>query len=833
MDPTPRKRVQIQHVLILTALLGLLVTLSSWSDATALPSTLERPKVEDPSVYVNEFLVSSRTSLVDEDGDLSDWIEIYNSGAEPRRLEGYWLSDKPDGPFKWQFPQVIMGPGDYLVVFASGKDRRDPTGRLHTNFRLNDENDSVVFSNKEGHVIDDTKIVAMVTDVSYGRTEGDRDVWLYFPEPTPGEANYTRGVPELSDLPLGLGLRVNEVAAFNDGTLADEDRDYPDWIEIINSGEESVDLAGFGLSDDPDDPYRWEFPELTLAPGEFAVVFASGKDHRDPDGSNLHTNFKIGVSGETVVLSNPWDQVVDTLDTGKLSPGASSGKNPDGGEDRFFFLMPSPGGPNAEPALAGCAPQPRFSQRGGFFDSAQSLSMVVEAPPPGAVIRYTLDGAEPSESSRLYSGPISIEKTSVVRARTFAPGRLPSPTTNQSYFINDRPTLTVVSIMIDPADFTDPREGIYVLGDHASTVFPYRGANFWQDIEKPIHLQLFEPDGTLGCGYDLGIQIGGQYSRAMPQKTFNVFARDRYGYDVMEYPFFPGLDQTTFKAITLRTSGQDAALSKMRDIMLTSLLEETSLDYQHYRLAVVYINGGYWGLYEIRERANEYFVAYRHGADPEKIDLLQADWTVRAGSADNYLALREYVSENDPRDQENYEFVKTWVDIDNYIDYLIAEMYFANTDTANVRFWRERTDGAKWRWIVYDLDWAFFLLHHNTVASMCDPEGTGYAQQLSTLLTRRLVENEEFRRQFIQRFAYHLNYTFTPERVIARIDEIVAVLEPEMPRHLERWGGSMSMWRFHVQMLRDYAEERPAIVLGHIQRKFGLSDEEMRIFEGD
>ena len=165
------------------------------------------------------------------------------------------------------------------------------------------------------------------------------------------------------------------------------------------------------------------------------------------------------------------------------------------------------------------------------------------------------------------------------------------------------------------------------------------------------------------------------------------------------------------------------------------------------------------------------------------------------------------------------------------MDYIIAQVYFANTDSANIRFWRERTEGAKWRWIVYDLDWGFFSLNHNTLASLSNPAGTGWAQALNTVFTRNLILNDEFRRQFIERFAYHMNYTFTPERVLDRIDEIAAVLEPEMPRHFQRWGGSMSSWHAHVEGLRDFARKRPAIVLKHIQSKFGLSNEEMSIFD--
>jgi hypothetical protein len=388
-----------------------------------------------------------------------------------------------------------------------------------------------------------------------------------------------------------------------------------------------------------------------------------------------------------------------------------------------------------------------------------------------------------------------------------------------------------VSILMDPKDLWDPRDGMYVMGYNAQSEFPHVGANFWKDMEKAIHMQVFEPRGKLGISLDGGIQIGGQYSRAMPQKTFNVFARKRYGSDVMEYPFFPGKTLSTQKAITLRTSGQDAAMSKIRDAMMTRLIADTGLDYQAYRPCVVFLNGEYWGLYNIRERINKFFIAYNHGVDPEKVDLLQGNTMVREGNADHYVAMRSFVASNDMSRMDNYEHVKTLMDVENFMDYWIAEIYFANTDSANIRFWRERTEGARWRWIVYDTDWGFFDVDHNSLAYVTNPEGTGIGKHLSTVLLVNLLKNDEFREEFIRRLAYHLNVTFAPERVVGIIDEMAAAIEPEMPAHRQRWGGTMSGWRNHIQRLRTFAEKRPAIVTGHIQRKFNLTHQEMEMFD--
>ncbi|NLZ93301.1 MAG: hypothetical protein GX922_04690, partial [Firmicutes bacterium] len=329
---------------------------------------------------------------------------------------------------------------------------------------------------------------------------------------------------------------------------------------------------------------------------------------------------------------------------------------------------------------------------------------------------------------------------------------------------------------------------------------------------------------------DAGIRIGGQYSRAMPQKAFNIFARNQYGYNVMEYPFFPDKDLTTFKAITLRQSGQDGSMSRIRDCLMTSLLNETTLDYQAYRPAVVYLNGEYWGHYNIRERINEYFLAYNHGINPHQIDLLQGNTTVRAGDAKHYVAMREFIATNDMSKTENYAYIQTQMDIQNFMDYWIAQIYFANTDSANIRFWRERSEHGKWRWIVYDTDWGFFNVDHNTLAYVTNPAGTGVGRHLSTVLLVNLLKNQEFKAEFINRLAYHLNNTFAKDRVINRINELAAAIESEMPDHLKRWGGSMSAWHSQVQKLRDFAEKRPAIVVKHIQQKFNLTNAQMQIF---
>ncbi|HZK24357.1 MAG TPA: CotH kinase family protein [Oscillospiraceae bacterium] len=800
------------------------------ANATLGYEQFTREPAKNINVQINEFMTTNRTSIMDLDGDLSDWIEFYNAGDTEQNLEGFWLSDSSDDPFKWRFPEIILQPGEYLLVFASGKNSTADKHNLHTNFKLNQTQEQLVFSTAEGHSIEEIDFSQMIANVSYGRSP-DSTAWFYYPLPTPGRGNETQGHKNLTGttLPLSYQLHLNEVQTMNRSTLHDEDGDFTDWIELYNAGTSPIDLAGFGLSDQEAEPFRWKLPAVTMEPQSYLLVFASGKDRRTP-AKNLHTNFKLNLSGETILLTAPSGERVDSLVTGRLESGLSAGRYPDGANGRHFFMQPSPGASNTGTPLTGRAPEPVFSTPGGFYDDTITLTLAPSLSLAGAVIRYTTNGQEPTANSPLYKSPLSLNKTTIIRAKCFANGLLASKTANNSYFIKENTPLTVISILIDPQDLWDKKQGIYVLGSNADPEFPHVGANFWQDWEKPSHLQLYETNGKLGLSTDVGLRIGGQYSRAMPQKAFNIFARNQYGSDVLEYPFFPDKELTTQKAITLRQSGQDATMSKIRDCLMTSLLSETTLDYQAYRPAIVYLNGEYWGIYNIRERINEYFLAYNHDLNPQQIDLLQGNTIVRAGDSKHYVAMREFVADHDMSKQENYDYLQTQMDLDNFIDYWLAEIYFANTDNANIRFWREKSDAGKWRWIVYDTDWGFFNVNHNTLASVTNPEGTGVGRNLYTTLLVNLLKNKDFKTKFIQRGAYHLKHTFSAERVIQRIDEMASVIEPEMPKHLKRWGGSMSEWQYHIQRLKNFAEKRPALVANHFQNKFNLSSKEMEIF---
>ena len=798
-------------------------------------------KVLDPAVYVNEIMASNQYTLTDEDGDYPDWIELYNSSDRAVNLQGYLLSDDTDDPMQWILPDLVIEPDEYLVIFASGKDRRDPDGdALHTSFPINMSEDVLYFRQPDGQIIDRIEVEDHLSDVSYGRDPENTDNWYFYPSPTPGWKNETHGFEQLSGEPEEAGiLMINEIMAMNLSTLRDNHGEYPNWIELYNAGDEPINIKNFGLSDREDEPMRWTFPDLDIQPGEHFVIYASGRDSADLNQRVLHTNFGVSTLGERVTLSDPIGRTIDSVHTGRLPEGISIGRSsyPEAEQEWVYYTSPSPGSLNQGTEYFGFTSPPVVSKRGGFFDDAVELTL--ENPSSSGEIRYSTDGSILDENSKRYTGPIRVDETTVLRAAVFDQNKLTQDEIIHTYFINEQHTLPVVSITVDPFQFEDPVHGIHSFGPGASEAFPYFGANFHKDIEIPANFELYETDGKLGYDMQIGFKLFGAFSRGMDQKSFAIYARNRYEYDEMTYPFLENKDLLHFKHLVLRTSGQDASFSLFRDILMTRLIQdETTLDFQGYRQSVLYINGRFWGVYNIREKINRYFIHYNHGLeDLDAVDILEGQartpsfW--KSGDNVHYEQMRDYVTQNNMNDPEHYAYIESIVDLENFADFWIAQMFYGNTDTGNIRFWREHDPDAKWRWIIYDLDWGFYHLNHNSVWDMTHPQGTGYNRIFSTRLIRGLLESDTFRNMFIERFAYHLNHTFETEHVISLIDELAANIEPEMPRHTARWRfpSSVETWQESVEDLRIFARQRPLIVARQVQQHFNLSNEDMQIFD--
>ena len=534
---------------------------------------------------------------------------------------------------------------------------------------------------------------------------------------------------------------------------------------------------------------------------------------------------------------------------------------------------------------------PVFSHSSGFYK--QSFNLILSTEDDQAVIHYTLDGSEPSLDSPIYSQPLHIQsragqpdvlaeirttaqywrkpigevfKATVVRAKAFYPDGSHSTTETQTYFvdpnINTRYSLPIFSIVSDPDHFFDYEQGIYVMGrlwdenrDFNIDWLPHP-ANYMQKgevWERPVHIEFFEPQGQARWAQNAGIRIHGFFTRAARLKSLRLYARAGYDQsDQFEYDFFPGLRDAvfsekiqTFKTLLLRNSGNDWGFTLIRDAMMQALISHTSLDTQAYRPVIVFLNGEYWGIHNLRESMDEHYLSSKYLLDTDNIVILENNAEIQFGKAGDdapYQALLDFIKTNDMTNALTYNQIATQMDVENYIDYLVTEIYIMNSDWPhnNIKFWRHKTDAyqpdapyghdGRWRWIVFDTDSGFGLntalreeeYDDNTLAQALYQPG---AREWSGFLFRSLIENPQFFNQFINRFADHLNTTFTPERVIGIIDRMQAEIRPEIPEHINRWrlmDNSIAVWEQNVEVLRSFARNRPTYVRQHILSQFEL-----------
>lgn len=487
-----------------------------------------------------------------------------------------------------------------------------------------------------------------------------------------------------------------------------------------------------------------------------------------------------------------------------------------------LWAQQKPSGSSGEPLPVELS----FSLEGGFYPD----EVVVELSSPGAVIYYTIDGSTPSNLSLRYKRPLRLDRTSVLRAVAYHGDGRKSAVAGHTYFIGEPPTnLAVVSVGISPEFLFHPRSGLFMLGNNVvDTLWKKPGANFWSRSEYPCNVELFEADGRCAYRSQSGFRLFGGMSRLFPQKSIAIVARNRYGEPRIKHKVFGEQGLSKFKFLVLRNSGSDFGKSHFRDALMTGLVGGWDIDKQDHRPAHVYINGQYWGIYNIREKVNRYFIAGHHEeVDKDSIDLIEHRLTRKQGSTRHYRALLNFLETHSLADPANYAFVQSQMDVDNFMDYQIAQIYFDNRDAGgNIKFWRPRKPGGRWRWILYDTDWGFGLhdldaYRHNSLAFHTAPDGPSWPNPpWSTFLLRKLLENKTFEQAFVNRFAGYLSTDFSEETVLNRIDSLYQGLVPEMPRHLDRWNLSRGKWEEEVAILREFAQERPSYVRMHLMSRF-------------
>ncbi|HHM20628.1 MAG TPA: spore coat protein CotH [Bacteroidetes bacterium] len=471
-----------------------------------------------------------------------------------------------------------------------------------------------------------------------------------------------------------------------------------------------------------------------------------------------------------------------------------------------------------------------FVPAAGFYADSVRVQLLA----PGARIYYTTDGSEPRPVAALrYTVPLILRRTTVVRALALMAGE-ESHGFSAPYFINEPETgFPVVSVAAPPGVLFDPVHGLLKKGVNAIDSIWYKpGANFWSRREIKANFEFFETDGQRPWANEAGFRLFGGMSRLFPQKSFSITARSRYGDKRIRHRIFGKKGLKKYKHLVFRNSGSDFGKSHFRDALMTHLVKDWNLDVQQYRPAHVYINGRYWGIYNIREKLNRYFIAGHYDVDKDSIDLIEHRLSRKYGSTAHYRQLLDFLKNNDLALPANYAYVQSQMDVDNFMDLQIAQIYFDNQDAGgNIRFWRPQTPNGRWRWILYDTDWGFSLnnpkgYRNNSLQFHTDPRGPHWPNPpWSTFLLRKLLENKDFRQEFATRFCDYLNKDLEEARVIGTIDKFYKRLLPEMPRHLQRWSLSRKKWEAEVEKMKTFANARPRYLRQFLKKKFNLGQE--------
>lgn len=647
-------------------------------------------------------------------------------------------------------------------------------------------------------------------------------------------------------VPIEWNIKISELSTNNKQLLSNENGAYESWVEIVNYGDKPIDINGLYISDDFNKPSKWQIDNrgnaelTTIDPQSYLLLWADGNSNNSP----LHLGFILNEDSRELIISNDSLSVIDKVSFDAIPEDKSFGLQAKMGVYNYFDT-PTPEFANNMETIFEVLPVPVPSVIGGYYNTPQQISLSSSV--NSAAIYYTLDGSEPNQNSSIYNSPISISSTKVLRCIAYKDGYIPSPITTHSYLFETPTNFATISLVTEESNWTGPN-GINEISNRSN------------GIEKPVHIEFFESEGTRVLALNAGMKIHAPDSR--PQQSLRLYARSEYGTSKMAHQIFPDKEINTFKRIVLRNGGNDGAQlggTHFRDALVHDIFREQSSEniYASYRPAHVFINGNYWGIYNVRERQDKHFIKSNFGETD--IDLLERSANAPetrdtwAGDWEAYDAMENYLYENDMSLPENDDYAQQNIDFDNAIDYYLTEIYTGNRDwiTNNIKFWKKRT-GGKWRWILWDTEYGMGnsptashgLPNFNSLVMVVSWGGwdlsnanygkntkfmrhmIGYEGHVTENVTIEAAEGHPlFKQKFISRSADLLNTYQRESYMSAKIDVFKASLTPEINRQFEKWGGTMEEWEDKIEALRAYTAQRPHYVRVNTLDRFNLDSE--------
>ena len=490
-----------------------------------------------------------------------------------------------------------------------------------------------------------------------------------------------------------------------------------------------------------------------------------------------------------------------------------------------------------------------FSVPGGFYEDVFQLELYNYFPQNH--IRYTTNGNRPTPQSPLYEEtlvlnqqlysksniytivncpenefylPDSVQHCIVIRAAVFDENdSCVSQVMTNSYFIRalgcNTHGLPAVSLCADSLDLFDYERGIFVPGIHFDSLNPYFTGNYCmkgREWERICNIEYYELDNS-GVNQQVGLRTHGKKARYQGQKGMKIYAREEYGKKRLKHRFFETLPIDKFKHLCLKPYMSAWNGSGCKDYIVSRMAQHINVESLASRACVLFLNGEYWGIYYVAEKPDERFLEDHFGVNIDSVNLINIWNELECGNSDNFYALRTWMEQADLSDEEQYSYAESQIDIPNFIDYYVLELFSANLDwpATNTRMW-QLGDG-KWRWIFYDGDACLEALSFDVFANATYDGDEGYpSSRRATLFFRRLLENESFREQFVHRFNELVSTRFSYQNTKPYFDYIKQTLQDEVPNQIERFHcpEAYSSWENYCMPVIDFfLRERPENIL--------------------
>jgi len=692
-----------------------------------------------------------------------------------------------------------------------------------------------------------------------------------------------------NNLSLSQNLLINEVVTNNLYSHFDDFGDNDDWIELYNASNSTIYLGNFYLSDDATNYIKWKLPNISLPADSLVIFYASGKGS---DYSQYHTNFKLSSKGEQLILANNNDLPIDNIAIPRLKSDVSYGRVLNGNSEWGYFDSPTPKSSNNSSTHYPCLLQaPSADKNSGSYTG--NVSLIVTHNDTSADIRYNLRGNKPTFSDPILENDIILEdntennsysliptnpslnfpmasytetrannrgwlppystqnKINVISLQAFKNECIASEVVSRTFLIDEDHDLDVLSIQTDSLGFFSNENGIYVWGDDPLGNYNREGIH----SERKASIDFFDQNGELVFSSNAGIRIGGSGSRHSTQKNLNVFFRGTYGDAFLEERIFEESKLDKWKRLTFRSGGhRPDCLPK--DEFASELVRNLCVEHSKYRYASTYLNGEYWGIHAVKERLNIHYLEEKYNLNRDSIAFLGNEGDLLDGTEEDSIAYKEMIDfarNNDLNNQIHFDSVTSQIDIDNFTNYCISEIFLGNADwpNSNIKFWRKRSQSntpmneghdGKWRWLLFDLDGSFggtcndVYVTFNTLnwALRDDPDFEEY-----TALFRNLIDNDNYKTDFINRTCDLINSSFKASTTRPKLQSIKSTIDLDIDNHIDRWRypsnsntlvnrynevPNTDQWEYLTAQMDTFLVDRPHYVRKHMYDEWGLSD---------